>query len=176
MTATPNFQGLVMAVHPHSHGFGWVLFEGDLAPADWGVVEVRHDKNVRCLERIERILNRYEPSVLVLEQFDRRPARRAKRVRELCTAILHLCANRGIDHAIYGRPSIRIYFATVGARTRHEIARTIALHIRAFRKHLPPTRRAWQSEDNRQSLFDAAALAMTHFAVTAGASLPDRPA
>lgn len=167
MTVSPLLQSLVMAVHPHSRGFGWVLFEGPIAPADWGIVEVKSDKNARCLARIEEIISRYEPSVLVLEQFDRRPARRGARVKELCNAIVQLCANRGVEHCVYNRAVIRMCFATVGAHTRSEIAKAIALHIHAFQKHLPPTRRPWQSEDCRQSLFDAAALAMTHFAVKA---------
>lgn len=167
MTASPLLQSLVMAVHPHSRGLGWVLFEGPIAPADWGIVDVKNDKNARCLARIEQILDRYEPSVLVLEQFDRRPSRRGARVKELCAAIVHLCANRGIEYCVYNRAVIRTCFVTVGARTRYEIAKAVALHIHALRRHLPPTRRSWQSEDRRQSLFDAAALAMTHFAVKA---------
>jgi len=167
MTASPLLQGLVMAVHPYSRGFGWVLFEGPIAPADWGIVDIKKDKNARCLARIEQIVSRYEPSVLVLEQFDRRPARRSVRIKELCAAIVHLCANRGIEHCVYNRGVIRMCFVSIGARTRYEIAKAVALHIHAFRRRLPPTRRSWQSEDSRLSLFDAAALAMTHFAVRA---------
>ena len=165
MTTTSLLQGLVLAVHPYSRGFGWVLFEGPIAPADWGIVEIKTDRNSRCLDRIEHIMSRYEPAVLVLEQFDRRPARRGARVKELCAAIVHLAANRGVEFSIYSRAVIRTSFVSVGARTRYEIAKTIALHIEALRRHLPPTRRSWQSEDCRQCLFDAAALAMTHFAV-----------
>ncbi len=165
MTASPNHQNLVMAVHPNSRGFGWVLFEGPIAPADWGIVEVKMDKNSRCLARLEQIISRYEPSVLVLEQFDCRPARRGIRVKELCAAMVHLCVNRGVEYCVYSRAVIRTCFMSVGARTRYEIAKAVALHIDALRRHLPPTRRSWESEDRRQSLFDAAALAMTHFAV-----------
>lgn len=174
MTTAPPLQGLVLAVHPYSRGFGWVLFKGPIAPADWGVVEIKTDRNARCLARIEEIMRRYEPSVLVLEQFDRRPARRGVRVKALCAAIVHLAANRGVELSVYSRAVIRTCFVSVGAQTRYEIAKAIALHIDAFRRHLPPTRRAWQSEDCRQCLFDAGALAMTHFAVT-GSGPPSPP-
>jgi len=33
----------------------------------------------------------------------------------------------------------------------------------AFRDRLPPLRKAWMSQDPRISVFDAAALALTHF-------------
>lgn len=171
MTTPPALQGLVFAVHPYSRGFGWVLFEAPLAPADWGIVEAKKDRHARCLLRIEQILERYEPAILILEQFDRRPARRSARVKSLCAAIVHLAATRGVETAVYSRAVVRTCFSSVGASTRNDIAQIVALHVHAFRRHLPPPRKAWQGEDCRQCLFDAAALAMTHFAVT-GNPLP----
>ena len=165
MTAPADMQGLILAVHPHRQGLGWVLFEGPLAPADWGIVRPGKDKNARCFAKVERLIARYEPDVVVLEQFERRPARRTARIKDLCAAILHLAATRGIETRVYSRTVIRTCFSHLGARTRYEIAKTIAVHIDVFRHRLPPPRKPWQAEDCRQSLFDAAALALTHFAV-----------
>jgi len=53
--------GLVLAVHPTSRGFGWVLFENPLAPVDWGLATVKAKRSARCLARFEKLLNRYEP-------------------------------------------------------------------------------------------------------------------
>ena len=158
-------QGLIFTVHPFSRGFGWTLFEGPLAPVDWGIVQAKKDRNAKCLMRIERLLTRYQPSVIVLEQFDRRPARRAVRIKALCLAITQLGNHRGIEVRVYNRAVIRTCFVTSGARTRYEIASAIAALIDVFRHRLPRARKRWQSEDCRQSLFDAAALAITHFAV-----------
>lgn len=166
-------QGLVLGLHPFSRGFSWAVFEGPIAPHDWGIVQIKEDRQVRCLARMAKILERHEPVVVILEQFDQRPARRGKRVKLFCNAILHLCATKGIDYRVYSRAVVRTCFVSVGARTRYEIAKVIALHIDALRSHLPPKRRPWQSEDCRQSLFDAAALAMTHYAVS-GNSPPIR--
>ena len=48
---------LVFAIYPQSRGFAFVLFEGWLAPVDWGVHEARGaDKNTRCLARIAFII------------------------------------------------------------------------------------------------------------------------
>lgn len=165
MTTSPLLRGLVMAIHPHSHGFAWVVFEAPIVPADWGIVEIKKDRNARCLTRIQRIMERYEPAVVILEQFDKLPARRSARVKALCTSIGRLAANRSVELYVYSRAAVRTCFVSAGARTRYEIANAIAIHIEVLRRHLPPTRRAWQSEDHRQSLFDAAALAITHFAI-----------
>ena|SRR6202049_2638633 len=166
MTVPSRLQGLILAVHPYSRGFGWAIFESAIAPADWGIVETKNDRNARCLERVEKIMSQYEPSVLVLEQFDRRPSRRSARVKKLGMALSHLAVNRGIALAIYSRAAIRTYFKSVGGASRYEIAKIISLHIHVFRKRMPKSRRAWEGEDCRQSLFDAAALAMTHLGVT----------
>ena len=71
-------QGLVLAIHPTSRGFGWVLFESPLTPVDWGLACVKVKRSDRSMARFEGLLNRYEPKVVVFEQFNERPARRAK--------------------------------------------------------------------------------------------------
>jgi hypothetical protein len=52
---------------------------------------------------------------------------------------------------------------TSSSPTKGGIAETIAKHIPAFDRFLPPRRKLWMSEDVRMGLFDAAALAFTFF-------------
>ncbi len=80
--------------------------------------------------------------------------------------MIHMANCRGMDTPVYSMAAIRTCFGSVGATTRFEIAQTIALHIDALRHKLPPMRGAWKSEDSRMSLFSAAAVAITHFAIT----------
>jgi Holliday junction resolvasome RuvABC endonuclease subunit len=160
MTEHPT---LILAVHPTARGVGWALFEGPLAPMDWAVV--RSTDNAKCLERIEGLLARYSPEAIVLEDFERRRRKRIERVQRLARAIVQLASNRGTEACVYSRAVVRTCFASVGARTRYEIAHAIAAHLDAFRHRMPPIRRAWMSQDARLSIFDAASLALTHFAV-----------
>jgi len=51
----------------------------------------------------------------------------------------------------------------VGARTKYEIAHAVARIIPAFKFRLQPVRKPWQSEDARQSPFDAAALGIVYY-------------
>ncbi|HEV2560732.1 MAG TPA: hypothetical protein VGT78_01200 [Rhizomicrobium sp.] len=162
--AAPSYLGLVLAVHPTSHGFGWVLFEGPLSPVDWGMASAKPGRNARLMKRFERLLNRYEPAVFVLESFEGRDATRVDRIRRLCRSMQNLVACRDISIRIYSRAAVRTCFATIGATSRYEIALAIAQRIDAFNHRLPPKRRKWMNQDPRQSLFDAAALAITYFA------------
>ncbi len=171
----PRAQGLVLAVHPTSRGFGWVLFESPLSPIDWGMASAKTGRNARLMARFERLLSRYEPLVLVLEQFEGRPSQRRERVQHLCRAMIHLAHTRGIGASVYSRAAINTCFASIGATTRREIALAVAQHIEVFRRRLPPEQKPWIGEDARHSLFDAAALAITHFAVRGGRSAEHPP-
>ncbi|MDR3526624.1 MAG: hypothetical protein P4L57_05045 [Rhizomicrobium sp.] len=164
-TITAGYKGLVLAIHPTSRGFGWVLFESPLSAVDWGIASAKQGRNARLLARFSRLLDRYEPAVLVLEEFES-PTTRADRIRLLCRNMVHLASCKGADTPVYRRNVVRTVFATVGATTRYDIAQVIARHIDAFSHRMPKKRKAWESEDPRQSLFDAAALAITYFTIS----------
>jgi hypothetical protein len=161
--------GLVLAIHPTSRGFGWALFEGPVMPVDWGLATVKAKRSARSLARFDRLLNRYKPKVVVFEQFEERPARRYERIQELCHQMIRLANERGIRTPIYSRDTVRECFEHCGTKTRHGIALSVADQIEIFRHRLPRKRGDWGGEDVRQSLFDAVALALTHFAVTSKA-------
>jgi Holliday junction resolvasome RuvABC endonuclease subunit len=163
MTAAFSRPVLTLGLHPTARGFGWVLFEGPFTPHDWGVSNARGDKNDYCLARIEKLLARFVPETLVLEAYGSSSSKRSQRVSRLCRAIASLAANRGTQVMIYTRGDVRACFASVGARTRDEIAAAVARHIDAFRHRLPATRRAWTSETLPLAMFSAAALVLTHF-------------
>lgn len=161
-----SLKELVCAIHPTYRGFGWCLFEAPSAPVDWGIASAKPGRTARSIARFERILKRYKPHAVVFEEFERHPARRGEAIKELCRAMIHLAQSRGSHTPIYGRDAVRTCFASMGGTTRYEIAQTIVQHIPEFQRRLPRKRRDWTSEDFRQCLFDAASLAMTHFAVT----------
>ena len=75
---------LVFAIYLQARGFAFVLFEGWLAPVDWGVYDPRGaDKNARCLTRIASLLELHTPDVLVFQDMSERGTLRAPRIQEL---------------------------------------------------------------------------------------------
>jgi hypothetical protein len=161
----PSRHPLVLGIHPTARGFRWVLFESPLSPVDWGAASAKAGRNSRLLVRFERILERYQPDAVVLEPFEGRECRRPERVRLLCRSFVHLASTKGAEPIIYSRTVITTCFASVGATTRHEIAQTITSHIEEFSHMLPRKRAPGDSADSRQAHFDAAALAITYFAL-----------
>ena len=161
--ASAHYTGLVLAIHPTSQGFGWILFENAHSPLAWAVVRAGADREPWLFDRFKYLLNRYEPAVLVLEDFEHAETRRGPRIRKICHAMLHEASTRKIETRVFSRDVVRHAFAPYGATTRGEIARVIADRIEDFNHRLPPRRKLGDNFDVRQTLFDAAALAITYF-------------
>lgn len=157
-----NQNKLVLSVAPFTRGLGYAVFEGPLNPIDWGVKEVRTNKNASSLKKIEAMIDFYQPDVLVFE--DHRGAnRRGKRIQSLLSLVNKLAKRKRITTKPYSRLGVRQAFEIIGASTKFEISRAIAREWPELEPHLPPFRKPWMSEDSRMSMFDAISLTVAFF-------------
>src|SRR6185312_5891592 len=101
--APANYTGLVLAVHPITHGFGWVLFENGANPVAWAIVRNKHAHRERLLASFRRLLAHYEPAVLVLEAFESGESRRSARVQALCRTMLREAEAHKIERRVFER-------------------------------------------------------------------------
>jgi hypothetical protein len=155
---------LVLALRPFARGYGFVVFEGPLSPIDWGTKEVRGgNRNTRSLASAQDLMDRIRPDVLVLEDLDDGHARRSSRIRRLHSLLVNYAEGQSLEIRRYSKASVNTAFKSVGATSRYEIAQAIAARVAAFENKLPASRKSWESEDPRMILFDAAALALTHY-------------
>ena len=161
-----KIRGLVLAIHLTSHGFGWVIFEGQMIPADFGIASAKANRSERCMARFEKLLDRYQPSAIILEDADDPHSRRGERIRALTQTMRGFARNRDIDALIYGRNEVGGAVAGNAKATRHAVARAAADRLPMLRHRLPEARKLWESENDRQCLFDAAALGITHYTLT----------
>lgn len=164
-----NLENAVLAIYPFSRGFAFVLFAEPDAPFDWGVKDVKEKhKNTKTLEEIRKIIDRYVPTILVIEDTTDKESRRSSRIRNLYRKIARLAEAKDIDLFRYSKADVRDYFVSLSARTKYEIAKAVAVKIPGFAHRMPRFRKIWMSEDPRQSLFDAAALGLTYFSRRGG--------
>jgi hypothetical protein len=155
---------LVLAIYPQTRGFAFVVFEGWLAPVDWGVRHARGaGKNERCLKRITMLFTLHTPDILIIQDTSQGATRRVPRIQELNHLIAELAETFGVLTSAYSRRQVLDCFAPRGATNKQMIAETIAKHVPALRLYVPPARKAWTSEHPHMGIFDAAALAWTHF-------------
>ncbi len=77
-------QNLVLAVYPFSRGFAFVFFEGPDSPFEWGVKDIRgKHRNRKTLEAVKKLIDRYRPEILVIEDTSDSGPRRTSRIRKL---------------------------------------------------------------------------------------------
>ena len=124
----------------------------------------REKKNEKSLASIEDLIEHYRPEVIVVEDTQGKGSRRCLRVHELIRGILKLASTKGIKSRSFSRRMVRKVFSESGARTKHQIATTIADRFRdELAPKLPPYRKPWMREDERMSIFDATSLTLTFF-------------
>ena len=154
---------LVLGIAPTTRGFGYAVFESIRLPVDWGVKEIRVDKNRQSLTRAAELFDRIKPATLVLEDWWA-AGRRSVRVRALLRALGRSACRQGIAVHGYSREAVCSVFATHGARSKDDMAAAIVRQVPELAACLPRRRRLWQSERYGMAVFEAVALVMTHYA------------
>ncbi len=148
----------VIALDPCPRGFGFVVLEGSQKLLDWGVAQAKSQTDL--LLRLEARLLRYRPACLILETGN--PYRRhASRQRTM--ALERFAREQGVEAVWVRYSDVQHVFAGAGG-TKYKRALALAELYEELRMHLPAKRRAWDSEDDRMHIFDAAAIGVTFFA------------
>ena len=119
------------------------------------------DKNAQALLQIEQLVERWRPHRLALQDVDATDSRRANRIRELYAAIVHFADLAKIKIKKHSGKQLRVLLLNNPKCTKHEMALEIARRFPdVLADKLPPKRRAWDDENWRMGIFDAAALAI----------------
>jgi hypothetical protein len=161
MTMTPK--EVLLAIAPNSRGFGFALFVTAARLVDWGIKEARRNKNEQCMALAAALIARWRPTVILLEDCFEQTCHRSARVRMLLTALTDLANDQGIAVYYYSRRQVRGVLSKSG-KSKDAIAAVVADSVPALRPWLPRRRRIWDSEQHSIAIFDAAALALTHYA------------
>jgi Holliday junction resolvasome RuvABC endonuclease subunit len=151
-----------LAIDPSTRGFGFAVLEGPERLVDWGVKETKVNKNVKSLKLIDDLIERYQPSVLIVEDYRGKGSRRCRRIQELINDISKLGSKKKIRVKSFSRVKVKQAFFESGAETKEDIALDIAKRFPELAPRLPRFRKPWMSEDYRMSIFDATALALSY--------------
>src|SRR5882672_2531225 len=97
MNSRTKTEQRVLAIDPISRGFGFAVFEGPERLIDWGVAHVRgEDRQAKCLKRVAGLVQRYEPGIVVVENWGKPGGRRRERARVLIQRIVCLASDRRV--------------------------------------------------------------------------------
>jgi RNase H-fold protein (predicted Holliday junction resolvase) len=152
-----NYRRL-LALDPSAKGFGFVVLEGEEL-LDWGVRGPAGNKNKERLRKVARLIDRYQPDVVVFEQYDRKTRRRTSRTKKFIRQVRMLAKRKRIQSRAIPQSEASKTLALSGAN-KYEIAVEIANRFPELSSRLPRRRKPWMSEDESSSIFDAAKLSL----------------
>jgi Holliday junction resolvasome RuvABC endonuclease subunit len=153
----------VLAIDPSTRGFGFAVLEGPDRLIDWGVKETKNDKKNRSLKLIAKLIDQYQPTIIVVENYAARGSRRCGRVQELIDDLSNLAAERNVKVRSFSRLKVKQAFVEAGAKNKYEIALAIARRFPELSPRVPRFRKPWMSEDYRMSIFDGWGSALRFF-------------
>lgn len=161
-----NNNRVILAIYPNARGFGYAFFENPAEVRDCGVVSILPICNKRCLARVQKFISHYEPTLVVLQDLNVTHSRKSLRVKKLIASITQYCQDKGLPVKAYSQEQIRFVFDQFKVYTKYEIAKRITEWLPQLQKKMPRFRKPWMCEDYHMGMFDAIALALTHFYIT----------
>jgi hypothetical protein len=142
----------ILAIDPTSRGFAFVVLEAPNFLMDWGERIVSPETG-SLLHKIDELLSRYEPTLLVVEDLAVPGARRRKRASKEIRSIELLALKRGLATERISRLTVLDTFAP--GKSKYEAALRLAGIFPTLAERLPRKRKAWTTEDARMNIFDA---------------------
>lgn len=159
-------EGIVLALYPNAVGFGYAIVKSPREPLECGVAQVSPISNRKCMERIKKFIDYYEPMLIVVQDLHGKSSFKSRRVKSLVQSICNYAMEKHLRVARYSREQIRFVFAEFDAKSKYAIAQTICKWLPQFEYRMPRFRKPWMAEDYNMGMFDALSLALTHFYMT----------
>ena len=151
----------ILAVALSFGGFGFVVMEGQKTIIEFGRRVADGDKNAQSLAKMKKLLNFYQPGVLVLQDVEAKGSRRYPRIKTLNRQIKRMAEKHTIKVKLISKKQLRSLLLGNPKGTKQEMAEMLAAQFPdELASRLPPKRKPWKSEDTRMDIFDAMALAV----------------
>jgi hypothetical protein len=154
MAALPK-NATLLAIDPTSRGFAFVVLEAPAFLVDWGSKSVTAGGSL--VRKVDALLSRYKPDVLVLEDLAAHGTRRRVRAKKEIRAMERLALTHGVLVERVSRLGVLDILAP--GKTKYEVALRLAEVFPVLAKRLPRKRNTWRPEDARMSVFDALGIA-----------------
>jgi hypothetical protein len=155
MPALPK-NPILLAIDPTSRGFAFVVLEAPAFLVDWGSKSATTGSD-SLVRKVDALLSRYQPNVLLLEDLAADGARRRKRARREIGSIERRALKRGVRVERVSRLGVLDSFAP--GKSKYEVANRLAEVFPVLANRLPRKRNTWRPEDARMSVFDALGIA-----------------
>lgn len=146
-----------LALDTTSDGFAFAVLQGSETLLDWACSGVGKRKPEEWRRRVNQLVGRYNPELLVLANAEE--PRRGRWAKRFALDMQSLAHEKGIAVRSVSRHEVQGAFSDSGT-TKYEIALAIARMFPELEPRLPRERKPWMSEDKRMSIFDAMSFAL----------------
>src|SRR5437773_6858063 len=111
----------VLAVDPYDQGLGFAVLEG-LDLIDWGLKHAENRSGACYTEFLAKLIQRYEPDLLIIEDGARQGSSRRRETRLLLKHIRRFAKRHRVRVRTYSRAAVDDTFALVGAsQNNHQV-------------------------------------------------------
>jgi hypothetical protein len=144
--------------------FGYAIFEGPDLLLDWGIRTHGDDERSSLERSLNNLRSMFAPSVILIRKAAKSGQIEQPRIRRAFRIVKHFAKRMLVRVHLVDALSLRGFFSRGAIADKHDIARMVAERFPQLSWRLPPRRKPWQSESQRQSIFDAASLGVYYFA------------
>lgn len=153
---------VVLALYPNRRGIGYAVFNSPKELVAFGQGYIRPMSNTKCLKRIKEYLEYYKPNIILIRA-ERDTYLKSTRTRKLINRICREAGIQGMDVYQYSRRQIKETFIAFNAFSKYQISQKIVTWFPDLKGYAFPDRKRWMSEHSNTGIFDAMALAVTHY-------------
>lgn len=147
----------ILGIAPSPAGVGVAVIEGVNSLVGWDMKRVREAVNRECMVKVKKVIDYYQPQVIVMEN----GSGRSSRHHALIKRIAALAGKRGIRMVVLSRKQVRGVFFAEGLGSKDALAEILAQSLpEELGARLPQKRGTSTSEDHRMAMFEAVALAV----------------
>ena len=145
-----SVESRILSITPSRSGLGFAIIE-DQDLIIWGNKTVKAkgnlQRNEKSLEKVEALIRRWQPVILVVEDANAKGSWRRARIKELVPKIAALGRRHKVKvELISRRRMMRIFFSEKKA-TKYALAEYLAnLYPEDLAHQLPPKKRLWETE------------------------------
>jgi hypothetical protein len=151
-------EAIVLALDITPKGVAFAVLEGTECLYDSGVTYISEPSKHAYVEKVESLLLRYMPQVLVLEDTEGAGFKKGPRTESVIKRLELLALSRTL-------PVIRVapkdVLRVFGTKNKYQTAEAIAQIFPVLEGQLPRHRKPWESEADRTNIFDAVSFALT---------------
>lgn len=153
----------VLGISPNTRGMGYAALDGPTEILETGVSRARLFGTLTCMRRLRALFSFYQPDLIAIESNRGKGLVKGSVAASILRAVTEEAKRYSIPIIVYSRDDVRAVFSQYQAHTRYQIGKRITEWLPELTPKLPRRSVWWEKKDENLAVFDAIAIALTHY-------------